>query len=154
MAPPLAGGYGIIPAEQTFKSRYVSPWKDLTGDDWPPKPASAADVKTAADSAAEKIVNAIETGSAKVAKAVRKKPGKKPRFSLEVQESAQTIWERDKKNPVIRERKNHRLGYEDSFLHSKADYIALGIPDAKTLGKVLGAKSDRKGRSNKRRIGR
>ena len=32
--------------------------------------------------------------------------------------------------------------------------MRVGIPDAETLGKVLGAKSDRKGRSNKRRIGR
>lgn len=125
-----------------------------SGDDWPPKPASAADVKTAADSAAEKIAHAIESGAAKVAKAVRRKPGKKPRFTVDVQEAAQSIWERDNRNPVLKARKNHRLGYEDSFRHSKADYIALGIADAATLGKVLGAKSDRKGRSNKRQIGR
>lgn len=125
-----------------------------SGADWPPKPASAADVKTAADSAAEKIAHAIESGSAKVAKAVRRKPGKKPRFTVDVQEAAQSIWERDNRNPVLKARKNHRLGYEDSFGHSKADYIALGIADADTLGKVLGAKSDRKGRSNKRQIGR
>ena len=125
-----------------------------SGDDWPPKPASAADVKTAADSAAEKIAHAIETGSAKIAKTVRKKPGKKPRFSLEVQESAQSIWERDKKNPVIKGRKNHKVGHEDSFSHSKSDYLALGIHDVETLDRVLGAKSDRTGRSNKRRIGR
>ncbi len=72
-------------------------------------------MKTAADSAAEKIVNAIEKGSAKVAKAVRKKPGKKPRFTVDVQEAAQSIWERDNNNPVLKARKNHRLGYEDSF---------------------------------------
>ena len=125
-----------------------------SGADWPPRPASAADVQTAADSAAQKIVQAIETGAAKVAKAVRKKPGKKPRYAPEIQEAAQSIWDRDKKNPVIRGSKNHRIGHEDSFRHSKSDYITLGINDVKTLDKVLGAKSDRTGRSNKRRIGR
>lgn len=118
------------------------------------KPATAADVKTAADSAANKVVAAVEKGADKVAKVVRRKPGKKPRFPLEVQEAAQSIWERDKNNPVIKARKNHRIGHEDSFGHSKSDYIALGISDVKTLDRVLGAKSDRTGRSNKKRIGR
>ena len=122
-----------------------------SGNDWPPKPASAADVKTAAESAADRIVTAIETGTTKVAKSVRKKPGRRRKYPDELVRDVCAIWEEAQKRPKVKAAGNKRTCYEAGFDYARNRLRALGISTVAEFKSVIGANSDRKSRQNRRR---
>ena len=122
-----------------------------SGNDWPPKPASAADVKTAAESAADRIVTAIETGTTKVAKSVRKKPGRRRKYPDELVRDVCAIWDEAQKRPKVKAAGNKRTCYEAGFDYARNRLRALGISTVAEFKSVIGANSDRKSRQNRRR---
>ena len=125
-----------------------------SGADWPPKPASAADVKTAADSAAEKIVNAIETGAAKVAHAVRKPRGRRPKVKVDVQEAVWNIHDREKKNVEVKRMGHGRAIRENEYLHAKNELKTYGIMSAEAYIDLLNKRTKRHSRATVSRLGR
>ena len=125
-----------------------------SGADWPPKPASAADVKAATDSAAEKIVNAIETGAAKVAHAVKKPRGRKPKVKVDVQEAVWNIHDREKKNAEVKRMGHGRAIRENEYLHAKNELKTYGIMSAEAYIDLLNKRTKRHSRATVSRLGR
>ena len=119
----------------------------------PDKPPArpATDVESAVETAANKVVAAIDEGAEKVAMAVHRKPGKKRKYPDELVRDVCEIWDEAQKRPKVRESGNKRTSYEAGFNYARNRLRALGVSTVAEFKSIIGANSDRKSRKNCRR---
>ena len=116
----------------------------------PSDPASKEEVReivdSAASSAADKVVAAVEKGAAKVAKAVKKSQvkGRKPRTKVDIQEAVWNIHERVKTLQAVKDM--HPKGMatrENEFLYAKGELKSIGIASTNMYTSTLNARIKR-----------
>lgn len=127
----------------------------------PPPPATKEDVKDvvnaaasstsaiiaqSSDRAADKVVAAIEKGTAKIARATRKK-GRKPKTKIDVQEAVWNIHEREKHNEEVKAMGHGRATRENEFLHAKRELKTYGIVTEKAYIDLLNTRTKRHSRA-------
>ena len=112
---------------------------------------SSADVKSAVETATDKVVAAIDKGASRVATAVHRKPGRKSKYSSELIRDVCALWDEAQKRPKVKESGNKRTSYDAGFNYARNRLRTLGINTVAEFKSVIGANSDRKSRKNCRR---
>ena len=121
-------------------------------DKAPARPA--ANVESVVETAADKVVAAIDEGAEKVARAVRKPRGRKPKVNVDVQEAVWNIHDREKRNAEVKRMGHGRAIRENEYLHAKNELKTYGIMSAEAYIDLLNKRTKRHSRATARRLGR